>query len=333
MFMSVAIEGAPMAVPVHTGASVPVAAWPPGVARQLAGDAVGLVASATAATLARLEPLVRGWGLAPTQLPRVSAEPVTDGGAGVVVLRWAGDEQATVWPSLDARLLVLPGARGARVVLWTPRSPEAELATTRLDRVHRRRVVDLAVQRFLQELAGRLADPVRGPAGTTGTTFDRRPMFVHHVEALPIAADELAQALRRDPLAAATDATTAAREDLLTPLVAGRFRTAPDPRLRVRPIPEARGVLELAWHADEEATGWPDIALTVTVAASDVGSQLLISSPREPGYDLSLNRIDKQPRHDILQGIGAGVTRGLLASAAPSGPIVSRQRAPAAALR
>jgi hypothetical protein len=238
-----------------------------------------------------------------------------------------------VWPSLDARLLVLPGGRGARVVLWTPRSPDAELVTIRLDRVHRRRVVDLAIQHFLQELAVRLTDPVRGPAGTAGTTFDRRPMFVHHVEALPVAADELAQALRRDPQTAATAATTAAREDLATPLAAGRFRAAPEPRVRVRPIPEGRGVLELAWRSDEEATGWPDIALTVTVAASDVGSQLLISSPREPGYDLSLNRIDKQQRHAILQGIGAGVTRGLLASAAPSGPLPGRQSAPVAALR
>ena len=199
-----------MASPWHQHASVPVHGTPSIIHERLTTDPAAVVATATAAALARLEPLVRSWGLTPATLPAVTTQATDADAVGAVQLRWSGDEDATVWPSLTARILVVPDAPDqARLVLLTPRSPRAELATRRLERVHRERVVDVAVQRFLLELADRLADPDAFlPVGSPLTRFDRRPIFVHHGRTLDTDPQALVSELLGDPVGLARDTTT-----------------------------------------------------------------------------------------------------------------------------
>ena len=225
-------------------------------------------------------------------------------------LRWSGDEDATVWPSLTARILVVPDAADqARLAFLTPRSPRAELATRRLGRVHRERVVDVAVQRFLLELADRLADPETGrPVGSPLTRFDRRPIFVHHARTLDTDPQALVDELLADLPGLATDTTAHALAASDATLVAGRFRRPPAPTVQVAPTPPGTlGVVDLAWTSDEEATGWPQIGLTLAVEAAPGGSRLVVLSRRVPGYDLSSNRVDKHQRDQILRELGSHV--------------------------
>jgi hypothetical protein len=76
--------------------------------------------------------------------------------------------------------------------------------------------------------------------------------------------------------------------------------------------PGEPGAVRIRWRSDEEATGWPDIDLLVTVEAGPVGARLRVLSPREAGVDLSLNRIDKQQRDHLLRHAGAELASALL---------------------
>ena len=300
-----------MTAPWHQHASVPVAGAPSDVHQRLVADPADAVATATGLALARLEPLVRSWGLAPSTLPSVTAQPTGPDEIGAIELRWSGDEDATAWPSLVARLLVVPDhASDARLVFLTPRSPRAELATRRVGRVHRERILDVAVQRFLQELAVQVErDDSPAPAGPPMTRFDRRPIFVHHVEALSTDPATLAAHLLSNAHGLAGRVTDAVLEAATAPLAAGRFRQQPDPDVHVATTaPGSVGVLDLGWTSDEEATGWPQITLTLAVEAAEDGtSRLVVLSEREPGYDLSTNRLDKRARDLILRELGAHV--------------------------
>ena len=62
--------------------------------------------------LAGLEPLLRGWGLRPTRLPVVVATATEPDTVGALEVRWAGDDDATVWPTMTARVLVVPDTIG-----------------------------------------------------------------------------------------------------------------------------------------------------------------------------------------------------------------------------
>ena len=305
-----------MTAPWHQHASVPLAGSPSAIHRRLVADPTTAVATATGLGLTRLEPLVRSWGLPPSTLPNVAARPTEPDEVGAVELRWSGDEDATAWPSLLARLMVVPdhATTEARLVFLTPRSPRAELATLRIDRVHRERIVDTAVQRFLHELAAQVRQPVAAaPAGAPVTRFDRRPILLHHLQPLPLDPATLARHLMLDSHGLAARATHAALEAAAAPLAAGRFRRRPAPDIHVTPTsPGSTGVLDLGWTSDEEATGWPQITLTLAVeAASDGASRLLVLSAREPGYDLSVNRIDKRACDQILRGLGEHVARAV----------------------
>ena len=305
-----------MTAPWHQHASVPLPGSTSAIHARLVDDPADTVATATGRALARLEPLVRSWGLPPSTLPSVTAQPIEPDEIGAVELRWSGDEDATVWPSLVARLLVVPDhvATGARLVFLTPRSPRAELATRRVGRVHRERIVDVAVQRFLHEVAAQVAGHnTLAPAGPPVTQFDRRPIFVHHVTRLPLDPTVLARHLAHHQLGLADRVTAAGLEAVAAPLAAGRFRRRPDPETHVAPTPPgSTGVLDLAWTSDEEATGWPQITLTLAVEAATAGtSRLLVLSRRMAGYDLSTNRMDKRARDQILRELGGHVATAL----------------------
>jgi hypothetical protein len=301
-----------MTAPWHEHASVPLPGSPSAIQQRLVADPAGIVANATGLALSRLEPLLRSWGLPPSTLPGVTARPTAQDEVGAVELAWTGDEDATAWPSLLARLLVVPdhAATDSRLVFLTPRSPRAELATRRVGRLHRERILDVAVQRFLREVAAQVAGHgTLAPVGPPVTQFDRRPVFVHHAVASRLPATALARALMDDPGRLADQATSAALEAAAAPLAAGRFRCRPAPDTHVMPTPPgSTGVLELGWTSDEEATGWPQITLTLAVEAATHGtSRLLVLSGRTPGYDLSTNRMDKRARDQILRQLGGHV--------------------------
>lgn len=305
-----------MTAPWHQHASVPLPGSPSAIHQGLVADTTGIVASATGLALSRLEPLLRNWGLPPSTLPGVTARPTDPDEVGAVELAWTGDEDATAWPSLLARLLVVPDptTTDARLVFLTPRSPLATLTTRRVGVAHRVRILDLAVQRFLHEVAAQVGqDGVPIPGGPPVTQFDRRPVFVHHVLASPLPATALARALVDDPRRLANRATRAALDAATPALAAGRFRRRPEPETHVTPTPAgATGVLDLAWTSDEEATGWPQITLTLAVeAATDDTSRLLVLSRRMPGYDLSTNRMDKRARDQILRELGGHVATAI----------------------
>lgn len=305
-----------MVTPFHQYASVPLSRPTAAVRECLMADPAEMVSTATATALSRLEPLVRSWGLSPTTLPTVTAARTGSDAIGSVDLRWSGNEDQTVWPSLTARLLVVPAhpGTGARLALLSPRSPGAELATIRLDAGHRRRMVNVAMQRFLHDLASQLTAPASMQADGPGvTTFDRRPVFVHHLQTVHLDPDELAHRLTDDPAVLAADVTTAAINAAAEPLAAGRFRAPATPRADVHETPAGQlGVLELGWASDEEATGWPRMSLVLAVEAAPGGSRLAVLSTREPGYDLSLNRIDKHQRDQVIRDVGYHVTEAIL---------------------
>ena len=300
-----------MTTPWHQHASVPLRGSATAIHRRLVADPDGLVATATGDALSRLGPLVRSWGLAPRALPTVTAHVTGPDQVGAVELRWSGEEDDTAWPSLVARLLVVPGrtATDARLVFLTPRSPRAELATDRIGRPHRERVVDGAVQRFLREMAEHVGQPdAPHSAGPRVTQFDRRPIFVHHLEPHPLDPTVLARHLVEHADAVATTITATALEAATAPLAAGQFREPPAPSVHVGPTPAgSTGVLDLGWSSDEEATGWPRIRLTLAVEAADPGSRLVILSHRMAGYDLSVNRMDKRQRDQVLRELGPHV--------------------------
>lgn len=301
-----------MVVPLHPHTSVPLVEPAGDVHDRLTADPQQVVATATGDALTALAPLVTAWGLAPVSLPTVTATTTDADGVGSVTVTWDGDEEATAWPAATGQLVVVPEpGTGCRIVFATSRSRGAELATARLDRLHRQRVGDLAWSRFLHHLSRQLGHS--GPVVPPGVTrHDRRPRFVHHVQPLSVDPGELATRLldARDSLGPV--ATTAALDRSSDALARGRFRAPARPHTSVHPAtPDELGLLHLTWTSDEEATGWPAITLTLAVEAADQGARLLILSRRAPGYDLSVNRMDKRARDRILQEVGRHVAEAV----------------------
>jgi hypothetical protein len=143
-----------MNVPLHTFPPRPVRLPVDEAFRRLTGDPQPTVVSATAAALERRTPLLRRWGVVARSLPSVTAEVTGDGGPGVVVIRWRGDEAATGWPAMTARLLLTPTPDGgSELTLATTRHPSLGLAAPTLDRFHRERAVRVLVAAFLEALA------------------------------------------------------------------------------------------------------------------------------------------------------------------------------------
>lgn len=300
-----------MTAPWHLFAAVPLAQPAAAISEQLRGAIDVLAASATADAFGSLAPLWRSRGL-PTSgaaRPASLARATDDDELGVAEVGWDADEDATGWPATAGRLLVVPHpAGGCRVAFLARRSPDAELATRRLDRLHRRRFAQVAVQRFLLELAARLGT---GPAGDAAgaTEFDRRPLFVHARRPLAADPDEVAGRLVTDAEELVADATRTAVDLAHDELTAGAFRAPPAPGVEWLPAsPGGPGLLRFAWRVDEEATGWPRLELVVVVdARARSGAQLVLLSPREAGYDLSRNRVDKAARDRVLRRAGTDV--------------------------
>lgn len=320
-----------MVIPFHEYASVPVSGPTAAAHERLMAAPQEEVAAATAQAISDIRPLTRSWGLRPTVLPTVTASPTDDDQLGSVEVRWEGIDAETAWPSLTARLLVVPSRvdGGTRLVLLSPRSPGVELTTAALDRVERRRGVEVPLRCFLSALAERLRDPATPPLHEQhDVTTHRRPLFVHHVLGVAADPDELAAWLRADPGTLAEDVTAAALDAAADTLAAGRFRTPARPRIVTAGASASRvGVVDLGWASDEEATGWPPITLTLVVEADTGGSRIAVLSEREPSYDMSLNRVDKHQRNQVLSTLGANVLDAITRSlpAAPTEQLQQRE--------
>jgi hypothetical protein len=292
-----------MTHPLHHLSSITVAAPATAVHARLTADGLDAVTSATAAALELVGPPARSTGLPPRALPTVSAR-LPDGadgsGIGSLELRWAGAEDATGWPALTASLVVTPsGPTSSRLSLFSRRAP-GELHTTRVGRLHGQRLLDLAVRTFLRVFVGTLdlRSPAPSPPGTDTEHGDvRSPRFVYATTWLPRPAEAVHAALIDDAAALSRRATTAALDHLASTLAAGRFRLVADPLVVTTvPGPGELGSVTVGWRTHEEATGWPAMDLTVLATGGDDGTRLALVSPRAPGYDLSVNRIDKHHR-------------------------------------
>jgi hypothetical protein len=310
-----------MTGPLHPLVSLPLHGDVASVSARLVDHLDDLVAEATADAIATLAPLARAWGLRPSALPTVHAQPTVTDELGVAVVGWRGDEEATAWPAVSGRLLVDTHPGAARLVFLADRSPAAELRTGRLDRLHRRRLTDVAVRRTLQQLARALSQPPApraGPAGPTLGRFDRSPAFVHATVVADLPPAALADGIAADPTELARRATATVVERMASDLVPGRFRTvaAPDVTAR-RTAPGELGASRIGWRGDEEATGWPALSWTLVVEPWRDGSRLALLSSREPAYDGSVNRFDKQPRDRVLRRVGAELATALRAELAP----------------
>jgi hypothetical protein len=142
-----------MSVPFHTFPPRSVRLPVDEAFRRLTADPQ-LAFMATAAALERTTQLLRRWGVVASSLPSVTAELTTDGGPGVVAIRWRGDEAATGWPAMTARLLLTPTEDGgSELTLATNRHPALGLAAPQLDRCHRERAVRVLVASLLEALA------------------------------------------------------------------------------------------------------------------------------------------------------------------------------------
>lgn len=311
-----------MAAAFHPYASIRLPASSEEMSHQLSRSPDETVSAATAGALTRVEQALRGWGLQPTALPVVSATTVEPDAIGSVEVRWSGSEEATGWPAMTARLLVLPDQRGngSHLSLWSRRSFAAELATTRLESVHRLRVVDVVVGSFLLELGERLeTDDGRLLRGTVTAARDRRETFVHHVHPLQLDGAEAVHALVGDPQAVRDAGMAGARSELAATLAAGRFRASDLPQVRASVVTDDPDrLLALTWRSDEEATGWPDCTLSLAVEATRDGSRLVVHSHGEPGYDMSRNRVDKRQRDELLRGLGPAVARAVAGDVLPN---------------
>lgn len=313
-----------MTTPIHQYVSVPVAGSSPRVADLLRAQAADLAPTITADVIDAMAPIVTRWGLHTSGHPTVVARPADDDELGCVAISWAGQEDATGWPAISGLLLVVPDAIDTtRLVFVSPRSPRSGLATGQLDPLHRHRVVHVTVQQFLHRLAERLWAPDVEVAGAA-TGADDRPMYLHHLR--PIADDPhwLLDRMTHDPLALAVHATTAALSQARDTLDAGRFRAPAEPTVHVRPgRPDELGAVHIRWEIDEEASGVPALEFALLVEAHQGGARLAVLSSRPPGYDLSVNRMDKAQRDQILRRVGADVGDAIidrLATAAVSVP-------------
>ena len=309
-----------MATPFHQYASHPLPTDPAAARTALRESPQQLVASATATALDAMAPLARSWGLTPEQLPTVTARPTSGNELGTLELTWTGDEQRTAWPSLTGRLLIdLRPDADHRLALVTQRSPDAELATARVGRHHRRRLTNIAVQGFLRDLTHELAAP-SALAGPAAGDFDRTPMFVHDLRFVDVDPGHMLAHLTNDPQRLAERATSTAIDATRDALATGRFRAPARPLVHAgRPSPGQLGALHIAWDSDEEATGWPTLALTAVVEPQQQGTRLALLSAREPRYDLNVNRVDKHARHEILQHVAGALADALTAELTTDG--------------
>ncbi len=158
-----------MSAPLHIFRPVGLSHTADEIHSRLIVDAQALAVAATADALGRSAPLFRRWGLATSSLPTVAATASRDGELGSVTIRWSGDECATGWPGMSARLLVTPsGPSASELTLVTTRSPSLGLAARRLDRFHQRRGTRVVVHCFLLELAGHLDRAIVRPLEPVG---------------------------------------------------------------------------------------------------------------------------------------------------------------------
>lgn len=320
-----------MTTPLHHLGSVPLGVPPTLAHARLAVGGGDLATAATADALEALGPLARSWGLASRSLPTVAAAACGDGDLGTLRVSWAGDEDATGWPALEASLLLTPWARGSsRLHLVAGRSPATELRTGRLDRPHRHRLHDVALRSFLLAASRRLTltAPEAPATVPSGTRARRRPLFVHGDVVLPHHPAEIADLLAAEAPGLLERASAAAVAGAAPALEAGRFRTTARPVTRiVGDDAHGLGVLTFRWQVDEEATGWPAMSVTLVAAAAPGGTRVVALSPREPGYDLSRNRLDKAARARISRDAVSGALATLaedLAGAATTIPTAPR---------
>jgi hypothetical protein len=315
-----------MMVPLHQYASVPLALSPEAVCERLVADPQDVVRRATADALTAMGPHLRRWGQGIAALPTTTASTSGSEALGCVELVWAGAEEATGWPALTGHLVVTPaGPAGSRLRLFSRRSPHGGLATSRLDRLHRQRIVHASIQRFLRDLGHHLDDRGARPPSAHVVGFDRAPMFVHHLQELSGGSGATYERLTTDLRGSAERATAMAVTGARATLQAGRFRAPARPAVRVRLAQAGEPACAwVAWVGDEEATGWPQLELALLVDAHPTATRLALLSTREPGYDLSLPRIDKHQRDQILRSAGpafaAAVRDGLADGSADQAP-------------
>lgn len=324
-----------MAVPLHTYASVPVAAAADEVDRRLRADAHDLVIAATAAALAAVEAGAQRCGLRIAEIPMTAGRASEADEVGSIEVAWAGREDATGWPALTGRVLVVPdGAGFARLLLLSSRSPDAELLTGRVDRLHRRRLASVGLRRFLRALAAELDRPGCAPAGgAIGVPrIDRTPMFVHHLQSLASPCDLAHAHLLTERVRLAERATKVALERANDVLTSGRFGSPADPIVGSRPAQLGEpAALWIGWSSHEEATGWPELDLGLALEPHGAGSRLTVVSRRERRFDLSTNRVDKHQRHRVFEQVGRDVAQAvrdeidgaLVGRGAPRPPLVA----------
>lgn len=291
----------------HQLASVPLAAGAGEVSRRLAGDPVRLARLATGDALTAMGPQTRRWGLPTSELPTTTADTVGRDELGCVEVAWSGPEDATGWPALHGRLVVAAGGpAGARLTLLSPRSPHTGLVTGRLDLLHRQRLVQVGMQRFLDALRHHLDDPADRASAPDDPRFDRAPVFLHHLEELRGEPGLLHDRLLADLQGRAERATAATVDAARATLTAGGFRDPAEPTVQAR-IAQAGEPASawVGWRGDEEATGWPQLDLGLLIDTQPEEPRLTLLSTREPGYDLSRLRIDKQQRDHLLRTAGS----------------------------
>jgi hypothetical protein len=301
-------------LPFHPYASAPLGVTATEAHERMTRDVAAIVEAATADAITGTAPFIRAWGLSPTALPGVTARGTAADELGGVEVSWTGAEDEIAWPALRAQLLITPRrGGGSRLSLLSVRSPEAELRTRRIGSVHRRRLVDVALQRFLRHLADQLDDPGPIHRAAGAARVDRTPLFVHHLRPSGLDPDAVLATLTDAPDVLAARITDQVSSRARTPLAAGRFRFEPDPTVEARLIgPNGTGALHVGWSSNEEATGWPQLQLAIGVEATARGSRLMVLAAREPGYDLSRNRVDKAQRHQVLREFGAHVADAVL---------------------
>jgi hypothetical protein len=320
-----------MTRPLHPLVALPLHGDPAAARARLVHDLDDLVAEATADAIATLAPQARAWGLRPSALPTVHARPTAPDELGAATVAWRGEEEQTAWPAVSGQLVVDTHPAGPRLLFLAERSPAAELRTGRLDRLHRRRLTDVAVRRALQRLAGAIADPRarRASAALPLGRLDRTPTFVHATALAALPPTVLATAIPADPTALARRATATAVERAAPDLLPGRFHAEATPAVRARRTASRElGALRVAWHGDEEATGWPVLRWTLVIEPCRGGSRLALLSTREPAYDLSVNRFDKQTRDRVLRRVGEDLLAALHAELAARAPAAAPIRTP-----
>lgn len=148
--------------PLFAYHAVPVPLTPGDTLARLLADPA-LLTAATADAIGRCGPRFADWGLPMHVLPTVEAAMADDDAPGQVRLRWSGPEDVTGWPSMTAWLVVGPRGDASRITFVSTRAPATGLVTTSVHRSHARRLLDVAVQSFLQAVVGHLVDAPTGP--------------------------------------------------------------------------------------------------------------------------------------------------------------------------